>query len=98
MILPGWSPRYRSPVAEEAAGGSVIWECRSPHRRVGALLDRARGSGAAHFGADPSGADGVDEDAGAAQLGGQDAGENVKARFGDAVTRGTTAHVVQGSE
>src|SRR5215212_3478623 len=94
VVVPCRLPGDRTPVAEEAAGGAVVRERRCPYRRVGALLDRARGAGAAHVGADPSGADGVDEDAGAAQLGGQDAGEDVEARFGDAVGRGAAAHVV----
>ena len=98
VVVPFRLPRYRSPIAEEATGGSGIRECCSPHRRASTLLDRSRGTRAAHIGADPSWADGVDEDAGTAQLGGQDAGDNVKASFGDAVTRGTTAHIVQGSE
>src|SRR5215207_4032987 len=108
-LRPGWStqggsyvmvtlcrsPRYRPPVSEEAAGGAVVRKGRRPDRRVGTLLDRAGGTRSAHVGAHPSRADGVDEDAAPAQLGGQDAGEDVQARLGEAVARRATTHFVQ---
>src|SRR5918998_972066 len=108
-LRPGWStqgrsyvmvalcrsPRYRPPVSEEAAGGAVVRKGRRPDRRVGALFDRAGGTRSAHVGAHPSRADGVHEDAAPAQLGGQDASEDVQARLGDAVARRATTHVVE---
>src|SRR5215208_4494741 len=88
-------PGDRTPVAEEAAGGTVVREGSCPDGPFGALLDRAWGTKAAHVGLDPAGLDGVDEDAAPAQLGGQDAGEGVEARLGDAVAGGAAAHVLE---
>src|SRR4051812_32653873 len=56
----GPSPGERLAVPEVAARRRVGVERRGPDDAAGALLDRARGLGPTHVGADPARTDGVD--------------------------------------
>src|SRR5215203_2293281 len=94
----GRLPGDRFPVAEEAAVGAVVGKRRGPYQCFGPFFDGARGAGATHVGLHPSGVHGVDEDATPAQLGGEDARQDVERGLGDAVARGATTHVLQGRE
>lgn len=90
------SPFEWLAVVEEAAGGAVVGEGGQPDGGVGALVGAAWRVGAAEVGADPAGGGGVHEDAGAGEFGGQDPGQGVEGRFGDAVGGlGGPGHVVQ---
>ena len=84
LLLPG----DLLPVAEEAAGRTVVRERRRPRRVARILLDRTRSPRTTHLGLHPARADRVDEDARPPKLGGEDVGEGVQGRLGDAPSRG----------
>src|SRR5436190_1515909 len=78
------SPGDRLAVAEEAAAWAV-GEGGGREDGGDALRQRAVGVAAAHVGADPAGADGVDADAARGELGGEQAYQRVQAYFGHVV-------------
>jgi len=82
-------PRQRLAVTEEAARWSVVFKKGRPEHAGCSCGDRTAAT--AHVCRRPSGADGVDEDALIAQLGGEGASESVQGRLGHAVGGGASA-------
>src|SRR3954468_15679158 len=102
VLMWGWNawgaanllPRERVAVAEEAAGGAVVWEEDAPDHARGAFADRPAAV-AAHVGPRPAGADRVDEDAVGAELRGERSSQGVQRGLRDVVGGRAGAHVAE---